>query len=186
MNRLTSLCYLPCLLLLSLSGCSPSFLITPVQNTNAIEEVTVEPGQGWSPKKIAIIEVEGMLINARTGAFLGPQENTVSVFKQQLTQAAEDPDVKAVVLRINSPGGTVTSTDTMYTQLKTFRSKTHKPVVASAQDVCASGAYYVACGADKIVTHPTTVIGSIGVIFQDFDVADGMAKLGIRSNAIKS
>src|SRR5207342_456915 len=54
MNRLPSLCYLPSLLLLTLlTGCSPSFLITPVQNTNAIEEVTVEPGQGWSPKKIA-------------------------------------------------------------------------------------------------------------------------------------
>lgn len=169
------------------AGCgTPSFLVTPVANTSKLEEVTVAQGQGWSPPKVAIIEVEGMLVNARTGGFLQPTENTLSLFTQQLARAAEDDSVKAVVLRINSPGGTVTTADTMYQMVQKFRAATHKPVIASTQDLAASGAYYVACAADKIVAQPTSVIGSIGVIFNTFDVADGMAKLGIRSEAIKS
>lgn len=170
-----------------LAGCgTPSFLITPVANTSKLEEVTVAEGRGWSPPKVAIIEVEGVLANARTGGFLQPTENSLSLFTQQLARAAADDSVKAVILRINSPGGTVTAADTMYQMVREFREKTHKPVVASTQDIAASGAYYIACGADKIVAGPTSIIGSIGVIFRTFDVADGMAKLGIRSEAIKS
>jgi protease-4 len=72
----------------------------------------------------------------------------------------------------------------MYQQLKRFKSRTHKPVIACTQEVTASGAYYVCCAADKIVTHPTTVIGSIGVIFSSFDLTDGLGKIGIESRAI--
>src|SRR4051812_34055689 len=164
---------------LLIAGCGiPSFLITPVQNTNELNETTIQSGKGWSPKKIAIIEVEGMITNTQSGGFLSPTENKVSLFTQQLERAAADPGVRAVVLRINSPGGTVTASDIMYQEIVKFRNEKHKPVIASAQELAASGAYYIACGCDKIVTHPTSVIGSIGVIFQDFDFADGMSKLG--------
>lgn len=170
-----------------LSGCGvPSFLITPVSNTNRLEEVQVQPGSGWSQPKIAIIEVEGMLVNARSGGFLQPTENKLSLFTQQLEKAEKDPRVVAVVLRINSPGGTVTCSDTMYTMVEQFRQKTGKPVLASTQEVAASGAYYIACGCDQIVAHPTSVIGSIGVVFETFDVSRGMDKLGIRAESIKS
>jgi protease-4 len=135
---------------------------------------------------VVIIEVEGMLANARTGGLLQAQENKLSLFTQQMDKAAGDPSVKAVVLRINSPGGTVTCSDTMYEMIKKFRETTRKPVIADTQEVTASGAYYVACGCDKIVAHPTSVVGSIGVIFQTFEVSDAMAKLGITSNAIAS
>ena len=175
------------LLMLFVGGCGfPSLLITPVQNTSDIEEVTVAAGSGWSPPKIALIEVEGMLVNARTGGFLQPTENKLSLFTQQLDAAEKDNSVKAVVLRINSPGGTVTCSDTMYQDLLNFRQKTHKPVISSTQEVCASGAYYVACASDVIVAHPTSVVGSIGVIFETFDVSGGMGKLGIKSESIKS
>ncbi len=177
------------LLLLSplLAGCgTPSFLITPVANTNRLQEVRVKEGRGWSRPKVAIIEVEGMLMNARTGGFLQPTENKLSLFTQQLEQAERDDDVKAVVLRINSPGGTVTASDTMYEMVRKFREKTKKPVIGSTQEVAASGAYYVACGCDEIVAHPTSVIGSIGVIFETFDVSRGLDKLGIKNESIKS
>jgi protease-4 len=168
-------------------GCGvPSFLITPVPNTNKLEEVTVREGAGWSRPKVALIEVEGMLMNARTGGFLQPTENRLSLFTQQMEQAARDDQVKAVVLRINSPGGTVTCSDTMYEMVRSFREKTKKPVIAATQEVAASGAYYVACGADEIVAHPTSVVGSIGVIFETFDVSRGLDRLGIKSEAIKS
>jgi protease-4 len=169
------------------AGCgTPSLLITPVQNTSSLQAVVVQRGSGWSRPKIAIIEVEGMLLNARTGGFLQPSENKVSLFAQQLNAAAADDSVKAVVLRINSPGGTVTASDTMYQMLVDFKQKTRKPVLASTQDVAASGAYYIACGADKIVAHPTSVVGSIGVIFNTFDVEQAMQKIGVRNEAIKS
>src|SRR5207302_1142086 len=143
----------------SLLGCgAPSFLITPIAHTNRLDEEEVKAGSGWSPAKVAIVEVEGMLVNARSGGFLQPTENSVSLFQQQMDRAAENESVKAVVLRVNSPGGTVTASDTMYQVLQRFKQKTHKPVVASTQEVAASGAYYVSCAADKIVVQPTSLI----------------------------
>src|SRR5688500_14354441 len=107
-SRLLPLFPLAGLLLMLCGGCGvPGFLITPVANSNTLEEIRVQPGKGWSPGKVAIIEVEGMLINARSGGFLQPTENKVSLFAQQMEKAANDPSVKAVVLRVNCPGGTV-------------------------------------------------------------------------------
>jgi protease-4 len=164
----------------------PSFLITPVSSSQSLREITVEPGQGWSPKKIAIIEVEGMLLNARTGGFLQAQENDVSLFAQQLKKAEQDPAVRAIVLRINSPGGTVSASDLMYDEILRFKKNSKKAVVSSAQDIAASGAYYVACASDKIVVQPTSVIGSIGVIFNTFDISGSLEKIGAKTNVIKS
>jgi protease IV len=170
-----------------LTGCGvPSFLITPVRNTNALQEVQADTRKGYDKDKIAIIEVEGMLINARSGGFLQPTENPLSIFTQQLEQAARDPQVKAVVLRVNSPGGTVTTSDAMYELLMRFRAKTKKPVIASLQEVAASGGYYVACASDRIMAQPTTVVGSIGVIFNTFNFTGTMNKIGASSVAIKS
>jgi protease IV len=168
-------------------GCgAPSFLITPVANANTLEESEVQPGKGMFPDKIAIIEVEGMLANIKTGGLLQATENPVSKFTQQLDEAERDPKVKAVVLRVNSPGGTVTSSDTLYQLITRFREKTHKPVVTSAQEVMASGGYYVACASDKIVVQPTSIVGSVGVIFETMQFKGTMDKLGITARSIKS
>ncbi|HEY8666707.1 MAG TPA: signal peptide peptidase SppA [Tepidisphaeraceae bacterium] len=169
------------------AGCGvPSFLVTPVQNTNALQEIAVPTDGASGSSKIAILEVEGMLVNSKSGGLLQPTENSVSLFVQQLRAAADDSKVKAVVLRVNSPGGTVTASDTMYEELLRFKAKTHKPVVASTQEVAASGAYYICCAADKIVAHPTSVVGSIGVIFSTFNFEGTLAKLGATSDAVKS
>src|SRR5215216_841046 len=91
---------LSCCALMILAGCgTPSFLITPVGNTNELREMRLSHGRGWSQDKIAIIEVEGMLMNARSGGFLQPTENPLSLFTQQLEAAGKDNDVRAVVLR---------------------------------------------------------------------------------------
>jgi protease-4 len=175
------------LLLIVASGCGiPSFLVTPVQEPQKLEEQTVVSGKTWGAPKVAIIEVEGMLMNAKSGGMLQPGENKVSRFTQELELAAKDPAVKAVVLRVNSPGGTVTASDIMYEQVLRFKARTKKPVVAALQDVAASGAYYVSCAADRIVAHPTSVVGSIGVIFNTINVVGTMEKIGVKSEAIKS
>lgn len=169
------------------AGCgTPSFLVTPVSSSTDLNEETVQDGQGLFPDKVAIIEVEGLLANVRSGGFLQPKENVVSLFTQELEKAEKDPAVKAVVLRINSPGGTVSASDIMYQQVVRFRQKTHKPVIAATEEIAASGGYYVACAADKIVVQPTSIVGSIGVIFNTFDISGTMAKIGARSESIKS
>jgi protease-4 len=172
-------------LLVAGSGCGvPSFLITPVSSSTRLQERVVQSGGGGD--KVAIVPVEGMLINARVGGMFQAQENGVSLFTQQMRAAARDKAVKAVVLRVNSPGGTVTASDTMYEIVKEFRRKTGKPVVASTMEVCASGGYYVCCAADKIVAQPTSIVGSIGVLMNTMEFTGALGKLGIRADAIKS
>lgn len=175
------------LIFLLAGGCGiPSFLVTPVENSRKLEEEEVQPGKGFVPGKVAIIEVEGLLVNAKSGGFLQPTENKLSLFTQQLDRAEKDSSVRAVVLRVNSPGGTVTSSDAMYQLVRRFRKKTGKPVVASIQEVGASGAFYVSCGADRIVAQPTSVVGSVGVIFETMEFSGTLGKLGIRSDDVKS
>ncbi len=168
-------------------GCSlPSVLVQPVSSSPALEETTVLAGK-TTRQKIAVIEVEGMLINATTGGgLLGSEENKVSLFRQQLAKAASDDRVKAVVLRVNSPGGTVSASEVMYNDLMKFRASSGKPVVAHCQDVAASGGYYVAVAADEIHATPTSIVGSIGVIFNTIDASELMEKVGVKVAPVTS
>ncbi len=168
------------------AGCAPSFLITPVANRSGLEETEVQQGKGLFKKKIAIIPIEGTIVNARTPSLMGSGENAISLLTQQLQRAEKDPNVVAVVLRINSPGGTVTASDTAYQLISDFKKRTGKPVIASVQELCASGGYYAALAADEIVVQPTSVVGSIGVIFTSFDIEGTLNKIGARSYIIKS
>jgi protease-4 len=172
-------------LALLVSGCGmPSLLITPVQRTAALEEMEVARGKGNA--KVAVIPIEGLLSNARAPGLIQEGDNKIDLLSQQLDRAANDASVKAIVLRVNSPGGTVTGSDNMYELLHRFREKTGKPIVASVQEIGASGGYYVSLSADRIVASPTSVVGSIGVIFNAFSVESGLSKLGIKSEVVKS
>jgi protease-4 len=179
--------WLALLATLPLSGCFNGILLRPVQVDGPIEETVVKDAPSLLCRdKIAIIDVEGMIMNVRTSGLLGSGENPVALFRERLDAAAADKRVKAVVLRINSPGGAVTASDIMYQDLLKFREKTHKPVVACMMDVAASGAYYLAMGCDCVYAHPTTVTGSIGVIMSLYNASGLAAKLGITSDPIKS
>ncbi len=175
-------------LLTTAAGCGPtSFVITPVPTEQALREQVVLRESLLATRKIALVDVDGVLRNARATSLLGTSgENPVSVFSEKLAAAAADPDVRAVVVRINSPGGTVTASDLMYQELVRFRQRTGKPVIAALLDVAASGGYYVACAADRIYAQPTTVTGSIGVLLLAPEFAGTMQKLGIGMNVIKS
>lgn len=166
-------------------GCgTPSLLVTPVSRSDRLEETQVQPGKGSA--KIAVIPLDGMLMNARSPGLIESGDNPIAELTQQLQRAADDKSVKAVVLRINSPGGTVTASDTAYELVKRFRAKSGKPVVTSIQEVGASGGYYVALASDRIVAGPTSVVGSIGVIFNSFSLQGTLGMLGVKSEAIKS
>jgi protease-4 len=106
--------------------------------------------------------------------------------KEELTMAAEDQHIKAVLLRINSPGGTVTASDVIYHEIMAFKEKRKIPVVAVIMDLGASGGYYIAVAADKIVAHPTSVTGSVGVIMLRVSAEGLLQKIGVEASAIKS
>lgn len=171
------------------AGCGPTaYKITPVPADRELEETTLIDEGGWSPGKIVLVDVDGLIMNAEKFSLIGEGENPVSLFTEKLDKAAEDPSVKGLLLRINSPGGGVTASDVMYTELLRFKEKTkgQRPIVAMMMDVAASGGYYLACGADEIVAHPTTVTGSIGVIMYTVNLSGTMNKIGIEAEAIKS
>jgi len=175
-------------LALALTACAPtSFLITPVSPNREFTEQVVIRESFWATRKVALIDVDGVLTNSRPRSMLGGEgENPVSVFAEKLQQARNDSAVKAVVLRINSPGGGVTASDLMYAELRRFKAETGKPVVVAMLDLAASGGYYIACAADRIYAQPTTVTGSIGVIMMAPEFAGTMRKLGAEVNIIKS
>lgn len=174
-------------LMVASSGCGVgSFLVTPVSNSTDLNEVQVQPGHGLFARKIALIGVEGTLANTQSGGFLQAAENPLSLFTQELQKAEDDSSVVAIVLRVNSPGGAVGTSDTMYDEIQKFRQKTGKPVIASAQELDASGAYYVSCACNKIIVHPAGIMGSIGVIFEDFNFVGTMNMLGVQPEMIKS
>ena len=130
-------------------------------------------------KKIAIIEVSGAIM-----------EGEDSFAMKQIKAVEDDDEVVGIVLRVNSPGGTVTGSDYVYHHLRELLEKKKIPMVVSMGSVCASGGYYVAMAvgsqADAIFAEPTTWTGSIGVIIPHFDLSGGLSKLGISEDSIAS
>jgi protease-4 len=175
------------LLLLPVSGCFNGLLLKPAQVDCPVEETEIAPAcHLLCFDKIALIDVEGLIVNAKTGGLLSSGDNPVSLFRERLDAASIDKHVKAVVLRINSPGGGVTASDIMYRDLVNFRKETGKPVVACMMDVAASGGYYLAMGCDRVYAHPSTVTGSIGVIMSLYNATGLMKMAGVKTDPIKS
>jgi protease-4 len=170
-----------------IAGCGPvHFTVGVSPGDQKLTSTTVEPDGRWFSDRVALIDVSGLIINADKPHLIQPGENPVSELHEKLRTAAADPKVKAVILRMNTPGGGVTASDAMYRDVQRFRKETGKPVVALMMDVTASGGYYVACAADSIVTYPTSVVGSVGVIVQTLSVKPALSKIGIQAEALTS
>ena len=166
-------------------GCA--YVNVSLKDTNKpLQERTVS-GKGFY--KILIIEVSGFISSQEVSDSLlsgGKQPSLVSRIKEQLEKAEKDKRVRAVVLRINSPGGMVTASDIIYHEIKSFGERTHRPVIASLMGLATSGAYYISLAADRIIAHPTTVTGSIGVIMIRADIEGLLQKIGVRATEITS
>ena len=145
------------------------------------EEGLVAPGREGSTDKIAVLSLRGIISGMEPGSI---GETMVEDMKLQLNQAVEDPKVKAIVLHIDSPGGEVTASDTIYNAVRRARDK--KPVVVYMGSLAASGGYYVACGAKWLVANETTFTGSIGVIMQSINYEQLMGKVGVSTITYKS
>jgi protease IV len=148
-----------------------------------LEEVSTEDN-GAPYNKIAVIDIDGII----TGRALDQSGyNMVDVVKAQLKRAEEDERVKAVILKVDSPGGEVLASDSISRAIYDFQSKPRgKPVVCSMGSLAASGGYYVSAPCRWIVAHELTITGSIGVILSTWNYRGLMDKVGVRPETFKS
>jgi len=146
-----------------------------------LEEIQVE--NNGASDKILVADVTGIISSLaleRSGV------NMVRWMDEQLKQAAEDFQIKAVILKVDSPGGEVLASDQIYETILKFQEETGKPVIASMAGLAASGGYYVSAPCRWIVAHPLTITGSIGVIMHGYNYRNLMEKVGVEPNVFKS
>jgi protease-4 len=171
------------LIVTALAGCSPNIHLDFL-GREKITEVTLVPGPARD--KILMIDVEGVISSMINTSLFSREKNAVSRVYERLELAARDSRVKAVILRLDTPGGEVAASDMIYHEILKFKERTKKPVVGLMMGITASGGYYIASACDYVMAHPTTLTGSIGVISVFPNFGDLMAKVGVKVNVIKS
>lgn len=167
-----------------LNGCT--FLKVSLGNeTQPLTERTIS-GEGRD--KILLLDVSGIITSQESSSPFGAKKEPgiLALVREELDRARSDKNVKALVLRINSPGGGVTASDMLYHEIKKFKRDTGIKVVAHFMDMGTSGAYYTALAADRITAQPTSVTGSIGVIMLRMDATGLMQKIGLQALEISS
>ncbi len=170
--------------LLGLAGGCVTVKVDLFEEPKPLKEKVVA---GTGREKILLLEIAGFISEGpRRGwrAFLGGTD--ASRVKEELDKAAKDPRIQALVLRINSPGGTVSGADQIYQEILGFKRERRLPVVASLMGMATSGGYYVAQAADAIVAQPTGITGSIGVVAMKPNVRGLMDKVGVDNEVVKS
>lgn len=150
-----------------------------------LEEKVLE-GKGQA--KILLLDISGIISEKKEskGVGLSQKISLVSRVKEELQKAEGDSSIAGVIIKINSPGGSVTATDIIYHELMQYKKQAGVRIVACLTGTATSGAYYVASAADEIVAHPTSVTGNIGVIAMKFNVEKLLSKIGIQEETIKS
>jgi protease IV len=173
------------LVLVAGAGCSViSIDLNP--RIRPLEEETVD---GAGAAKVLLLDLSGLIQEDTPSLSLTtppPRVPLLARVREELVRAEKDDAVKALVVRINSPGGTITASDVVYRELREFKQRRKIPVVAAIMDVGASGGYYAALAADQIFAHPTTITGSIGVIMLTVNAQGLLEKVGVTPLAIKS
>ena len=142
--------------------------------------------RGEDGPKILLIDIDGVIggSNEMSSFFGGDDFSMVARVQEVLDRARRDDDVRAILLRIDSPGGTATASEQIYTAIMRFRQERGIPVMAQFLGTAASGGYYIAMSADTIQAHPTTITGSIGVIFSSLSFAGLMEKIGVEDQTV--
>ncbi len=159
-------------------------------NTQLVEEKsTNEQSRSFfkgsnSKEGAVVVNIRGEISESTDNNAFSSKQNASSIARR-IRELADKKEVKAMLLDINSPGGTVAAVQDIYNALNYFRSQ-KKPVVALMRDVAASGGFYIAMAADKIVAQPGTMTGSIGVIMQTTNAQELLKKIGVDFNAVKS
>ena len=167
----------------ALAACSPQVRID-LLGEDKLQEVVLLAGP--AREKVLMIDIDGTISAALETGFLAREKSVVARVFERLERAAADPWVKAVILRLDTPGGEVTASDIIYHEVLRFKERTGRPVIGLMMSVAASGGYYIASACDAIIAHPSTLTGSIGVISIYPSVEALMAKIGVKVDVIKS
>lgn len=146
------------------------------------EEVYQEGG----PERIALLAVEGAIVEESVDSLFSGSFYSHRLFLKQLKHAFGDETVKAIVIRVNSPGGGIVESDEIYQTIRKLKEEHDKPVMVSMGSMAASGGYYISAAADKIVAASGTLTGSIGVIVSSLNVKELADRWGIKEEAITS
>jgi protease IV len=168
---------------LILPGCGAPRIKLFTDSTDPLKEFTLE---GTTREKILIIPIHGLISNSPDEGFLSTKPSVVQEVVSQLNIAEDDDNIKSIILQIGSLGGTVTASDILYHEITRLKEKKDVKIIAVLMDIATSGGYYIALPADLIIAHPTTVTGSVGVVFIRPEVTDLMGKIGLRVDVIKS
>jgi protease-4 len=164
-------------ILLTVAACAAPQVKLFSDATDPLQEFTI---QGTAAGKILVISVQGIISTDPDEKFMHTMPSMVQEVVSQLKLAEADDEIKCVLLKVDTPGGTTTASDILYHEILTFKQKTGKKIVVVMMNIAASGGYYISLPADLIVAHPTTVTGSIGVIFMRPNVAELMDKIGLK------
>ncbi|MBI5491325.1 MAG: signal peptide peptidase SppA [Deltaproteobacteria bacterium] len=179
-NIFKPLVFLSILLSIFLAGC----VVIGLPRTQPLKEKTIG---GSGAAKVLVMDISGIISEDEPGGSILQEKPRITArVKEELDKAAEDSAIKALILRINTPGGSVTSCDIISHEIKAFKKNKNIPVVAELMDTAASGGYYIASSGDMIIAHPTTVTGSIGVISYSVNASGLLEKIGIADQTIKS
>jgi len=165
------------------SGCASPRITLFSDDTVPLQEFTL---QGKGKGKILVIPIKGEISGSTSKGLIFTKPSMIQEVVSQLKQAEKDKAIKAVILKIDSPGGTVTASDILYHEILAFKKRTGVKLVVAMMGVAASGGYYIALPADFIIAHPTTITGSIGVIFMQPKVNSLMDKIGVGLDINKS
>ena len=141
---------------------------------------SLEEDSEYSRNRVAVIVAEGDIVNGKgSNTSIGGEK-----FAKEIRQAREDDNVKAIVLRINSPGGSASASDQIWREVQLTKGK--KPIIASMSTYAASGGYYMAMGCDTIVAQPNTITGSIGIFLLSFGAQELLEKVGVSVDVVKT
>jgi len=167
----------------SLTACSPHIHLD-ILGTSELQEVVLLPSA--AKDKVLMIDVSGLISTTVEAGPLAREKDLVTQVYARLERAGRDPLVRAVILRLDTPGGEVTASDIIYHEVLRFKERTRRPVVGLMMATTASGGYYIAMACDHLLAHPSSLTGSIGVISIFPDVHELLGKVGVRVNVIKS
>jgi len=170
-------------LIILISGCAPHFHLD-FMGKERLEEVILVKSP--AKEKVLILDISGIISSTVNPGLFARESDILSKVYYRLEKAAEDKRVKAVILRLDTPGGEATASDILYNEILKFKQKNKIPVVGLMMGVAASGGYYIASACDYVIAHPSTVTGSIGVISIFPNLEELFSKIGIKMNVIKS
>jgi len=142
--------------------------------------------EGHGEEKVLVIPVKGIISDMPDYGLITTRPSMLQEIMSQLKLASKDPSIKAVVLNVDSPGGTATASDVIYHEIMNYKRKSGAKIVVSMMNIATSGGYYVSLPADCIMAHPTTVTGSIGVVFMHPKFYGLMDKIGVGVEVNKS